>query len=180
MNWSAPDCLSASRIALALVLFLTEPLSWQFLIIYAAAGTTDILDGRLARMTGKTTRHGPYLDSTADIALAISVLAILIPYLDLETWMLVWIAAIAVVRVTGFAAGSLRYRRPAFVHTNMSKLTGAGLGLSPFLIIIIGIVPTVLLVGAVATVSSLEYLYINLRSDGYDPDCASAISRRPL
>lgn len=180
MNCSVCDCISVSRIALALILFLTEPLSWQFLTVYVVAATTDVLDGRVARMSGKVNRYGSYLDSAADLVLAASVLIILIPRLDMTAWMIIWMAIIAVIWGLGFAAGSLRYRKPAFVHTYMSKLTGAGLFLSPFLIILIGVTPTVLLVGIIATVASLEYLYINLSSKDYDPDCPSAFIHKAV
>lgn len=179
MYKALPDILSLSRIGLALVLLLTEPLSFTFLAIFAVCGLTDILDGYTARRFDAVSSHGRTLDSIADIVLVVCMLFCIIPALEWETWMIVWIAAIAIVRLIAFGIGTGRYRKAAFVHTYMNKIAGAFLFLTPFLLVLIGITATVAIVCCVASVSAAEYLYINIRSEGYDPDYGSVLIPRP-
>ena len=44
-----PNLLSASRIVLCLPLLLVDAMTLPFWVLYLIAGTTDILDGFLAR-----------------------------------------------------------------------------------------------------------------------------------
>ena len=83
------------------------------------------------------------------------------------------IAAIIAVRLTAFAIGSMRFGRPAFIHSYLNKAAGAAFFLSPFLITPIGLPATVAIAGIVCISASLEYLLINIRSRDYDPDYRS-------
>ena len=47
-----PNLLSALRIALCLPLLLMDVMTVPFLVLYVIAGTTDMLDGFLARRWG--------------------------------------------------------------------------------------------------------------------------------
>ena len=170
--------LSFSRMGLALILLLTEPLSVPFLIIFAVCGLTDVLDGYLARKLDACYDHGYALDSISDAVLAVIMLYCIIPVLDWETWMILWIAAIAAMRLVALGIGSGKYGRPAFVHTYLNKLAGAFLFLTPFLLVLIGVPATVAVVCCVTTVSAAEYLYINTVSQRYDSEFASVFIRR--
>jgi len=173
-----PDMLSFSRMGLALVLLLTEPLSLPFLAILAVCGLTDVLDGLVARRLDACTEHGHTIDSIADAVLVVVLLYCIIPVVQWEAWMIIWIIAIAVTRLTAFGIGSRRHGRPAFVHTYLNKLAGASLFLAPFLIALIGAPVAVALVCSVASISAAEYLYINVSSEDYDPDLQSAFIGR--
>lgn len=177
MYKAIPDLLSLSRLGLAFVLLLTEPLSPVFLSIFFVCGLTDILDGLVARRFDICSEHGYIVDSISDVVLATILLYCVIPVVIWEGWMVIWIAVIAVVRIVAFSIGSIRYRRPAFVHTCLNKVTGAMLFIAPFLMVIVGAPVTVAAVCCVASVSSVEYLYINITSDHYDPDMATALVR---
>ena len=172
-----PDLLSFSRLCLAFVLLLTEPLSPIFLSILFVCGLTDMLDGLAARRFDACSEHGHIIDSISDIVLAVVLLYCLIPVVNWEGWMAIWIAVIAAVRIVAFVIGSVRYGRPAFVHTYLNKVAGVMLFLTPFLLVIIGAPITVAVVCSVISVSSVEYLYINITSDHYDPDLATAFVR---
>ena len=97
----------------------------------------------------------------------------LVPSLDWELWEMILIAAIIAVRLTAFAIGSMRFGRPAFIHSYLNKAAGAAFFLSPFLITPIGLPATVAIAGIVCISASLEYLLINIRSRDYDPDYRS-------
>ena len=172
-----PDLLSFSRIGLALALLLIEPLSPTFLSIYIVCGLTDILDGMVARRFDACTEHGHTIDSVADVVLVVILLYCVIPVVSWEEWMVIWILVIAAVRIIAFVIGSVRYGRLAFVHTYLNKATGVLLFVSPFLLVIIGAPVTIAVVCCIASVSAAEYLYINMTSDQYDPDLATAFVR---
>ena len=74
MYKAIPDMLSFSRMGLALILLLTEPLSVPFLTIFAVCGLTDVLDGYLARKLDACYDHGYALDSISDAVLAVIML----------------------------------------------------------------------------------------------------------
>lgn len=173
MYKAVPDMLSFSRMGLALVLLLTEPLSVPFLAIFAVCGFTDILDGYIARRTGSCTEHGQVLDSISDAVLAVILLYCIIPAVEWEAWMIIWIAAIAAIRLVALGIGSGKYGKPAFVHTYLNKAAGALLFVTPFLLVLIGVPLTVAIVCCLTTVSAAEYLYINVSSEDFDPDFPS-------
>ena len=177
MYKAIPNLLSFSRLGLAFVLLLTEPLSLTFLFIFSVCGLTDVLDGLVARRFNACSEHGHAIDGIADIVLAVILLYCITPVVEWEGWMVMWIVAIAAVRIIAFGIGSVRYGRPAFVHTYLNKTTGLLLFLTPFLLVTVGAPVTVAVVCCVASVSAAEYLYINLASDHYDPDLATVMIR---
>lgn len=69
----APNLLSVSRIALCLPLLLVDAMTLPFWILYLIAGTTDMLDGFLARRCGVESQFGTRLDSLADFVFVIAV-----------------------------------------------------------------------------------------------------------
>lgn len=177
MYKAIPNLLSFSRLGLAFVLLLTEPLSLHFLFVFLVCGLTDVLDGLVARRLDACSEHGHTIDSIADIVLAVILLYCIIPVVEWEGWMVMWIVAIAAVRIIAFGIGSVRYGRPAFVHTYLNKTTGLLLFLTPFLLVIVGGSVTVAVVCCVASGSTAEYLYINITRDHFDPDLATVLVR---
>ncbi len=170
---AVPNILSATRLLLSVSLYFLEPLSVAYLLSYAVCFVTDPLDGFIARRYDACTRYGHLLDSLGDISLAVAVLATLAPFLHWDPWEVVLIAAIITVRITAFAIGTLRFRRPAFVHSYLNKAAGAAFFLSPFLIGPIGLPATVAIAGIVCLSASLEYIYVNSHNRMYDPDYRS-------
>ena len=68
-----PNILSASRIALCLPLLLVDTMTMPFWVLYVIAGTTDMLDGFLARRWGVEGKFGARLDSLADFVFVLAV-----------------------------------------------------------------------------------------------------------
>ena len=78
----SPNTLSLLRILLIPVfvliyLFYTEH-RWIAGLLFAIASITDLLDGYIARRTGKTSSFGTFLDPTADKLTVISALVLLV------------------------------------------------------------------------------------------------------
>jgi cardiolipin synthase (CMP-forming) len=94
--WTVPNALSLARL-LGVPLFLWLILirqDWWALGVLVLAGTTDWLDGKLARMLDQTSRLGTVLDPMAD---RLYILATLVG-LTLRGIVPLWLAALLVLR----------------------------------------------------------------------------------
>ena len=91
-----PNILSVSRIALCLPLLLVDAMTMSFWVLYVISGTTDILDGFLARRWGVESKFGARLDSLADFVFVLAVGYKLFPWLKLsdELWMMIGLIAL--------------------------------------------------------------------------------------
>ena len=175
---AVPNIISGIRLVLAFALYFFEPLSGTYLTIYAVCIVSDPLDGFIARRYDACTRYGHLMDSLGDAALAVAVLVTLVPYLDWDLWEMILIAAVITIRLTSLIIGSIRFRRPAFLHSYLNKAAGAAFFASPFLIRAIGLPATMAIAGAVTVIASLEYLFINMTSKEYDPNYRSIFLKR--
>jgi len=119
-----PNLLSALRIALCLPLLLVDAMTVPFWVLYLTAGTTDILDGFLARRWGIESKFGARLDSLADFVFVIAVGYKLFPYLKLPTTLWMMIGLIALVKVINAINSFVVRHRIDYLHTIANKLTG--------------------------------------------------------
>ena len=62
-----PNAISAFRIAGSISLLFCEVTGWQFWVLYALCGISDMVDGWLARKLHAETKAGAILDSVADL-----------------------------------------------------------------------------------------------------------------
>ncbi|MDX1674577.1 MAG: CDP-alcohol phosphatidyltransferase family protein [Longimicrobiales bacterium] len=91
----------------------------------ALAGLTDVLDGPVARRTGKSSRFGGQLDSAADILLMASIFwwfVLLEPrfFLDNATPLVVW----AVIGTVSVLATYIKFGRLGNLHLYSAKTAG--------------------------------------------------------
>ena len=119
-----PNILSASRIALCLHLLLADAMTVPFWVLYVIAGTTDMLDGFLARRWGVESKFGARLDSLADFVFVLAVGYKLFPWLKLPVTLWVMIGLIAVVKIVNAISAYVTKHRIGFPHTKANKLTG--------------------------------------------------------
>ena len=119
-----PNILSASRIALCLPLLLVDAMTMPFWVLYVIAGTTDMLDGFLARRWGVESKFGARLDSLADFVFVLAVGYKLFPWLKLPATLWMMIGLIALVKIMNAISAYVVSRRIAFLHTKANKLTG--------------------------------------------------------
>ncbi len=119
-----PNILSASRIALCLPLLLVDAMTVPFWVLYVIAGTTDMLDGFLARRWGIESKFGARLDSFADFVFVLAVGYKLFPWLKLPATLWVMIGLIALVKTVNAVSAYLVRQRIEFLHTKANKLTG--------------------------------------------------------
>ncbi len=119
-----PNLLSALRIALFLPLFLVDAMTVPFWMLYVIAGTTDMLDGFLARRWGVESKFGARLDSLADFVFVLAVGYKLFPYLKLPAMLWMMIGFIAMMKASNAVSAYLVRQRIEFLHTKANKLTG--------------------------------------------------------
>ena len=119
-----PNILSASRIALCLPLLLVDAMTVPFWVLYVIAGTTDMLDGFLARRWGVVSKFGARLDSLADFVFVLAVGYKLFPWLKLPTALWMMIGVIALVKMVNAISSYVINHKIAFLHTKANKLTG--------------------------------------------------------
>lgn len=116
------------------------------------------MDGFLARRFDVCTEHGRILDSVCDIILVIVLVLSLINRICWEWWMVLWIVAIACVRITAFLIGTHKRHSAAFIHSSLNRLAGLAVFSTPFLLSVLSDVVTVVVVCVVATLASVDYL----------------------
>ncbi len=142
-----PNFLSASRITLCLPLLLVQAMTVPFWVLYVIAGTTDMLDGFLARQLGVESNFGARLDSLADFVFVLTVGYKLYPWLKLPAVLWMMIGLIALVKTVNAISSCVvrhkiecleqreppnlfgwlsrdRQRHSQFLHTKANKLTG--------------------------------------------------------
>ena len=119
-----PNLLSASRIALCLPLLLVDAMTVLFWVLYVIGGTTDMVDGFLARRWGVESKFGAKLDSLADFVFVLAVGYKLFPWLKLPVTLWIMIGLIALVKACNVVCAYIVKRRVEFLHTKANKLTG--------------------------------------------------------
>lgn len=162
--------LTGGRIIGSFLLLGLNPLSLPFFIVYALCGVTDVLDGTVARHTGGATKFGAALDSVADFIFVVVMFVIFLPLFPWKLWMLLWVAAIAVLRFLSLAVGYVKYHELAFLHTYANKVTGGVMFLLPFFYLLVGLDLAASVVCVGATLSAVEELVITVRSEKLDRD----------
>ena len=119
-----PNILSVSRIILCLPLLLVEEMTIPFWVLYVIDGTTDMLDGFLARRWGVESKFGARLDSLADFVFVLAVGYKLFPWLKLPATLWMMIGLIAMVKASNAISAYIVRHRVEFLHTKANKLTG--------------------------------------------------------
>ena len=95
-----------------------------FWVLYVIAGTTDMLDGFLARRWGVESKFGARLDSLADFVFVLTVGYKFFPLLKLPATLWMMIGLIALIKVANAISSYMVKRRIEFLHTRANKLTG--------------------------------------------------------
>ncbi len=175
-----PNCLTLIRILFSLVLLFVRPFGTAFFILYIICGSTDILDGYVARKTGTASKLGARLDTISDFIMAGVLFFKLLPVLRLPSAIIIWIVVIGMVRLVSIIAAFIKYNTFAMLHTYGNKATGLLLFLTPILLLNNASILWMYLVGSVASLSALEELAIHLTSEELLLNRKSIFIDRPL
>ena len=127
-----------------------------FYVLYIVAGVTDMIDGIVARKTNSVSEFGSKLDTIADFVLVVTCLIKLLPVLDIETWMYIWIVIIAVIKLINIVSCYVMWKKLIAVHSVMNKVSGVLLFALPLTFRIIGLRYSVIVVCMVATFAAVQ------------------------
>ena len=179
-KWNLADTVTAVRMAASFILLFYPMKSIWFLVIYTFAGLTDVLDGWLARKSGRASEFGARLDSISDLlfysVLLIRLFPVLYRILPGEIWYAV--LGIVFVRLAAYITAAVKYHRFASLHTWLNKLTGVAVFLLPYVLSTSAIVVYSWAVCIFAFASSAEELAIHLLSADYLADRKSLMQRK--
>ena len=150
------DIITGIRIVCSIALLFCPVFSPAFYALYIAAGVSDMTDGTVARKTGTASERGSKLDTAADLVMAAVCLIKLIPALDIPSWLLIWIAVVALIKMINILSGYVMYREFVAVHTMMSKVTGILLFILPLTITLIDLHYSGAVVCAAATFAAVQ------------------------
>ncbi len=178
--FTIPNVITLLRILGTVLLLFFPPMTPVFFAFYTLTGVTDVLDGCVARATGRTSELGARLDSIADLLFYSVALSKLFPslcqILPDRIWYAVGLALIT--RLSAYAVAAVKYRRFASLHTWMNKLTGLAVFLVPYILCLPGAVPLCWVVCAIGIVSSGEELMIHLCARHYQAGRRSLFGER--
>lgn len=174
-----PNCITASRILGAIMLFFTERFSMPFFIIYTLCGITDSIDGFVARITKTDSEFGAKLDSVSDLVFYTVLLIKIFPFLWAELPMYVWYITLAaiIIRICSYMTAVIKYKKFASLHTYANKLTGAAIFCVPYLVSFFDTVYVCLVVCIIALVASAEEFIIHIKAKEYSGDKHSIFSK---
>lgn len=154
------NILTVSRIIFSLLLFCFPPFTISFCILYIICGLSDMIDGTVARKTGTESRFGANLDSIADIVFVLICLIKILPIVELQAWIWIWIAVIATIKTVNIISGFMRRKKRVMPHTIANKVTGIILFILPLSISIVDINLAAIPACAVATFAAIQEGYL--------------------
>ena len=125
------NIITGSRIVFSLPLLFIPLSSALFYILYLFCGLTDMIDGTIARKTGAVSNFGARLDTASDFVFMAVCVVKLLPFINLSTWLWIWIAVIAIIKVINIVLGFVFRKKLVALHTVLNKTTGLLLFLLP-------------------------------------------------
>ena len=150
------NLITGIRVVCSIVLLFCPVFSPAFYGVYIAAGVSDMIDGPVARKTGTVSEFGSKFDTAADFIFVVVCLIKLIPVIDVPTWLIIWIIAIAVIKAINLISGYVMHREIVALHTVMNKVTGVLLFVLPLTLTIIDLKYSGAFVSAVATFAAIQ------------------------
>jgi len=146
------------------MLLFIKPLSTVFFIIFFACQITDVLDGYIARKMGIVSKLGDNLDSIGDFTMILVLIIVLYPVVKPTIKIIIWVAIIAMIKIISTIIVFIKYKTFEMLHTYGNKFTG--FMLFAFIISIAFLQSNIIMyiVCAVASISAIEELLINLSS----------------
>lgn len=177
-KWNTADTITATRMAATVFLLFLPLNAFPFFAAYTLTGLTDVLDGWIARKTGKASQFGARLDSAADLMFYAVLLLRLFPALWQTLPVSIWYmaAVILMVRLTSYAAAAIRYHRFAALHTWLNKLTGGAVFFLPYVLATPVGVEYSWAICVLALAAAVEELAIHLCTNMYRADRKSILA----
>lgn len=160
------NIITGIRVLSSIALLFCPALSAAFYAFYLLAGLSDMLDGTVARKTNSVSEFGARFDTAADMLFVAVCLIKLLPVLSLPVWTYLWIAGIAIIKLTSIIVGYARQKKLVAVHSVMNKLTGTLCFALPLTLAFVDVRYISLAVCALATAAALHEGYLVLGKAG--------------
>ena len=155
------NMITGLRIIGSLTLLFFDVPSLPFYITYLLCGFSDMIDGAIARKTNAVSSFGSKLDTVADIVFMVVCAVKLLPMIYLPIWVWMWIAVIALIKVTNIVWGFVRKKQLVDYHAVLNKITGSLLFLLPFTLQFIEPMYSFAVVCMIATIAAIKEGYGN-------------------
>lgn len=155
------NIITGLRIIGSVVLLFFDVPSLPFYITYLLCGFSDMIDGAIARKTNAVSSFGSKLDTVADIVFMVVCAVKLYPMIYLPIWVWMWIAVIALIKVTNIVWGFVRKKQLVDYHAVLNKITGSLLFLLPFTLQFIEPMYSFAVVCMIATIAAIKEGYGN-------------------
>lgn len=169
-----PNALSGARIPLSLSLLLFRPFSFEFFVVYLICGLTDAFDGLIARTFHVESPFGAKLDSAADFTFFAVALYLFIRFLAIPVYLVAWALCVVCVRLVGLMVAHGRFGSWAALHTLAYKAVGFVFFCFPMLYNLFGVDFAGGLLCGIATLATVEEVYINTHARALDADIKGA------
>lgn len=121
---NAANAVTSSRIAFALLILFIPVFSVPFYVFYFLGAATDMADGIIARKLNQESTFGAKLDTVSDMVFVIVVFTKIIMNVTVPTWLWIWIAIIALIKLFNLISGFVVCRKFVAVHSIMNRITG--------------------------------------------------------
>ena len=164
------NAITVLRIIFGAALIFTKLFSFEFWLCYAVCGISDLTDGAVARVLKAESPFGAKLDSIADF-IFFSVLILKIVGTGLSEFAILSTVAIALIRLSGYAIGFIKFGEFSALHTLLNKAMGALIFVFPLVSALFGNAVSETAVCAVGIISALEEMAIIIKSNKLDRDC---------
>lgn len=156
MTKQIANIITGFRILGTIVLLFFPLFSLGFYVTYLLCGSSDMIDGAVARKTNNTSSFGAKLDTVADLIFMIGVCCKLLPAIHLPQWIWVWIIVIAILKLSNIIWGVLRRKSLIALHSTLNKVTGFALFLLPLTIQIVELKYSLTAICLIATFAAIQ------------------------
>jgi len=175
-NFNIPNVLSSLRVILLPILYVFALIGMrlEFLIAYIIIGSTDALDGFLARLLNQVTKLGKFLDTVADILFYFSTLFFIFYFypdrIAPNTWLLI---VFMCFYIGAFVISIVKTGKPMQIHTTHLRVNAT---LVYFLVILSYFFDTTYVVTAILIsfiIGYIEEIAIFIKFGAVDQDTKS-------
>ncbi len=153
------NTITSCRIVCSILMLLFSTFSVPFYILYLFCGFSDMIDGTAARKTNSISEFGARFDSVADFIFVVVSFIKFIPLIHIPSWLWIWIAVIATIKICIVTWGFIRKKKLIFLHTMINKTTGVFLFLLPLTLHFVELKYSSVAVCLVASFSAIQEGY---------------------
>ena len=150
------NIITGFRILISTLMLFSPVFSPAFYILYLTGGLSDMIDGTVARRTNTVSEFGARFDTLADFVFVVVCLIKILPAMSIPTWLYLWIAVVALIKVVNFILGCTMRKKIVAVHSVMNKVTGILLFILPLTFSLVPLKYSAIPVCVVATFAAVQ------------------------